>query len=92
MRYFTLVLSITGALLFSTASALASTPVPTPHSAPHRHPDAESSKVSPASATLTAELEKPVTRPESSDLPAPPLGQDTGGLDDVGDVGGDFEE
>ena len=72
-------------------AAFASAPTPTPPHE-HKHSTPDTSNVSPASATLTAELEKPVTRPEVSQAPIPPFGQDTGGLDDVGDVGGDFEE
>jgi hypothetical protein len=41
---------------------------------------------------LDAELKKPISRPESSDIVNPQSAQGFGGLDDVGDVGGDFEE
>lgn len=71
--------------------ALASTPTPTPHP-DHRVTAPDTSKVPAAAATLNAELEKPIGRPDTNHIVNPPVGQDLGGLDDMGDVGGDFEE
>lgn len=91
MRTFKCLLLTVGVLSAGHNSALASAPTPTPpHD--HKHVSPEKSNISPASATLTAELEKPLSPSGSNQAPLPPIGQDTGGLDDVGDVGGDFEE
>jgi hypothetical protein len=91
MKTSTTLLFIASTLAVYCQPALASAPTPTPHP-DHRIATPDASKVSAATATLNAELEKPIRRPESNDIVNPPGDQDLGGLNDVGDVGGDFEE
>ncbi|MEY4701794.1 MAG: hypothetical protein RL326_1981 [Pseudomonadota bacterium] len=91
MRTTKTLLIIASTLVLCCDPASASAPTPTPH-ADHKVTTPQASKVQAAEATLNAELEKPISRPETNDIVNPPGGQDLGGLNDVGDVGGDFEE
>lgn len=91
MKTITTLLTIASALALYCHPAYASAPTPTPH-ADHKVTTPQASKIQAAEATLNAELEKPISPPESNDIVNPPAGQDLGGLNDLGDVGGDFEE
>ena len=91
MKTTTILLVITTTLTVFCQQVDASTPTPTPHP-DHRVSAPDASTAAAASATLNAELEKPIIRPESSDIVNLQAAQDLGGLNDVGDVGGDFEE
>jgi hypothetical protein len=91
MKPTTALLIIASSLVLYSNPVSASAPTPTPH-ADHKVTAPQASKVQAAEATLNAELEKPISRPETKDIVNPAGGQDFGGLNDVGDVGGDFEE
>ncbi len=91
MKTITTLLTIASVLALSCYSAYASAPTPTPH-ADHKVTTPKASKIQAAEATLNAELEKPIGHPEGDAIVNPPAGQDLGGLNDLGDVGGDFEE
>jgi len=79
------------ALVLSCTTTHASSPTPTPHP-DHKHSQAERAEVPSSVATLNAELEKPVGRPHDAQSAKPLFDNDRGGLDDMGSVGGDFEE
>jgi len=78
-------------LVLSCSPALASSPTPTPHP-DHKHGNTDRAERPSSAATLNAELQKPVGRPNDTQAVRPLFDTDRGGLDDMGSVGGDYEE
>ena len=71
--------------------AVASSPTPTPHGG-QEHDTAEQADMPLSAATLNAELREPLGHPRKQEPNRPLVDMDHGSLDDMGSVGGDFEE